>query len=56
MTTFDLTRIKSDLENALEELIRHYEMPDSPEWLCKEMLKRGGVDVEAWHKERSETK
>lgn len=37
-----------------KRLIRYYQMPDDYTWLCKEMLKRIGVDVEAWNKERKE--
>lgn len=37
-----------------DRLIQHYQMPDDYTWLCKEMLKRIGVDVEAWNKERKE--
>lgn len=33
-------------------LIQHYEMPDDYTWLCKEQLKKIGVDVEAWNRER----
>ena len=36
-----------------DRLIQHYEMPDDYTWLCKEMLKRIGVDVEAWNNERT---
>ena len=39
---------------ALEELIRHYEMPDDGPWLCMQELKKAGVDVEAWNRERKE--
>ena len=37
-----------------DRLIQYYQMPDDYTWLCKEMLKRIGVDVEAWNKERKE--
>ena len=37
-----------------DRLISYYQMPDDYTWLCKEMLKRIGVDVEAWNKERKE--
>ena len=37
-----------------DRLIQYYEMPDDYTWLCKEMLKRIGVDVEAWNRERRE--
>ena len=35
-----------------ESMIKQYQMPDDYPWLCKEMLKRAGVDVEAWNRER----
>ena len=35
--------------------IQYYQMPDDYTWLCKEMLKRIGVDVEAWNRERRES-
>lgn len=50
-----------DAEHIAEELgdvawylaiIQHYEMPDDYTWLCKEQLKKIGVDVEAWNRER----
>ena len=35
-----------------DELMKRYEMDDGDEiWLCTHMLKRIGVDIEAWHKE-----
>lgn len=37
-----------------DRLIQHYQMPDDYIWLCHEMLKRIGVDVGAWNKERGE--
>ena len=37
-----------------DRLIQYYQMPDGYTWLCKEMLKRIGVDVEAWNRERRE--
>lgn len=37
-----------------KRLIQYYQMPDDYTWLCKEMLKRIGVDVEVWNKERKE--
>ena len=47
-----LKRFYDGFAPALLELIEHYEMPDTPEWLCMEMLRRSGVDVEAWNRER----
>ena len=49
-----LRRFYEAFDVALLELIEHYEMPDSPAWLCLEMLKKDGVDVEAWNREREE--
>ena len=37
-----------------DRLIQYYQMPGDYTWLCKEMLKRIGVDVEAWNRERRE--
>lgn len=37
-----------------DRFIQYYQMPDDYTWLCKEMLKRIGVDVEAWNHERRE--
>ena len=37
-----------------DRLIQYYQMPDDYTWLCKEMLKRIGVDVEEWNRERRE--
>lgn len=37
-----------------DRLIQYYQMPNDYTWLCKEMLKRIGVDVEAWNRERRE--
>lgn len=37
-----------------DRLIQYYQMPDDYTWLCREMLKRRGVDVEAWNRERRE--
>lgn len=49
-----LRRFYDGFAPALLELIEHYEMPDAPAWLCMEMLKQIGVDVEAWSRERRE--
>lgn len=37
-----------------DNMVKHYEMPDDYPWLCKTMLKRIGVDLEAWEQERRE--
>lgn len=42
------------LSTEHDRLIQHYQMPDDYTWLCKEMLKHIGVDVEAWNRERRE--
>ena len=37
----------------LLELNRHYELGEEDQaWLCIEMLKREGIDLEQWHRER----
>lgn len=35
-----------------QRLVQHYEMPDDYPWLCREQLKRIGVDVDLWAAER----
>ena len=47
-----LRRFYDSFAPALMKLIEHYEMPDAPAWLCMEMLKQSGIDVEAWERER----
>ncbi len=38
--------------DRIKELVSRYEMEAQDDiWLCTQMLKRIGVDVEAWHKE-----
>lgn len=38
--------------DRIKELVSRYEMEDQDDiWLCTQMLKRIGVDVEAWHKD-----
>lgn len=38
--------------DRIKELVSRYEMEDQDDiWLCTQMLKRIGVDIEAWHKE-----
>ena len=44
--------INRQIIEADKRLIQHYEMPDDYTWLCKEQLKKIGVDVEAWNRER----
>lgn len=34
------------------KLVERYEMPDEYPYLCKEQLKRIGVDIEAWNAEK----
>lgn len=49
---FGKKRLKRFFDNfapALAELIRHYEMPNASTWICTEMLKRDGIDIEAWN-------
>lgn len=35
-----------------KKLINYYQMPNAYPWLCKEMLKRVGVDIDEWNNER----
>lgn len=38
--------------DRIKELVSRYEMEDQDDiWLCTQMLKRIGVDIEGWHKE-----
>ena len=47
-----LKRYYDAFQNSVNDLMRRYEMEEGDEnWLCTEMLKRIGVDVEQWHKE-----
>lgn len=37
---------------ATKDLVDRYQMDEDDDvWLCTQMLKRIGVDIEAWHKE-----
>lgn len=47
-----LRRFYEALSAEHDRLIQHYEMPDEYAWLAKEHLKKIGVDVEQWNKER----
>ena len=42
-----------DFVSSMEELQKRYEMSSTPDtvWLCTQMLKREGIDIEAWYKE-----
>lgn len=47
-----LKQFYNAFQNSVNDLMRRYEMEEGDEnWLCTEMLKRIGVDVEQWHKE-----
>lgn len=52
---FDPEQLKNFYENyypELRRLTKYYEMDDKETpWLCTEMLKREGIDVEAWYNE-----
>ena len=51
-----LRKFYNALSAEHDRLIQHYQMPDDYTWICKEMLKRIGVDVEAWNKEKERTR
>lgn len=47
-----LRRYYNGFHAAVGGLLERYEMgQDDDVWLCTQMLKRIGVDIEAWHKE-----
>ena len=47
-----LRQYYDSFQRCTDELVRRYEMKEGDDiWLCTEMLKRIGVDVEEWHKE-----
>lgn len=47
-----LRRYYDSFWTATRGLLKRYEMEqDNDIWLCTQMLKRIGVDIEAWHKE-----
>lgn len=55
-TGWDEEQLKNaymELGPYLRDLCNYYEMPevDAP-WLCTQMLKKEGFDIEAWHRER----
>lgn len=40
---------------TVDDLIKRYEMEDSDQiWLCTQMLKRYGIDIEDWYKDGKE--
>lgn len=48
-----LRRFYDAFEEMHRQLAQHYEMDESDEaWLCAEQLKRIGVDVAQWNKEK----
>lgn len=49
----ELRRFYDGFTPELMSLVEHYEMPeeDAP-WLCTMALKREGIDIEQWHRER----
>lgn len=47
-----LRRFYDGFVQGREELADYYEMPDDVPFLCDRELKRIGVDVAAWNKER----
>jgi hypothetical protein len=47
-----LKRFYDDFAPALMQLCDHYEMAEvEAPWLCTNMLKVAGFDIEAWHRE-----
>lgn len=47
-----LRRYYDAFRDAIDGLVNRYQMEkDDDIWLCTQMLKRIGVDVEEWHKE-----
>lgn len=48
-----LKRFYMDFGPDLMKLCDHYEMPEvEAPWLCTNELKKEGIDIEAWHRER----
>ena len=48
-----LKRFYMDFGPDLMKLCDHYEMEEvEAPWLCQNELKREGIDIEAWHRER----
>lgn len=47
-----LRQYYDSFRNCTNELVKRYEMDSGDDvWLCTQMLKRIGVDIEQWHKE-----
>lgn len=56
---FGLTRLKKAFmafDTRIEELCKRYEMTESGDdvWLCTQMLKELGADIEKWSEERGD--
>lgn len=52
LAEYDRKHIAEIDATILWVLVSRYEMEDQDDiWLCTQMLKRIGVDIEAWHKE-----
>lgn len=48
-----LRRFFDSMGDEVDALVKRYEMDDSDDvWLCTNMLKKLGVDVEQWERER----
>lgn len=48
-----LKRFYDSFADLVDELVEHYALEDSDDiWICTHMLKRHGIDVEKWHKEK----
>lgn len=47
-----LRRYYDAFRNAIDSLVDRYQMDKSDDiWLCTQMLKQIGVDIEEWHRE-----
>lgn len=47
-----LRRFYDALLTQRDRLTQHYEMPDEFPWLCKQELKKIGVDIEKWNADK----
>ena len=51
-----LRRFYDALGAGVDALVKRYEMDDSDDvWLCTQMLKQQGIDLDEWDRERSGT-
>lgn len=50
-----LRRFYDNFGKELDALVQRYQMEDEDDvWLCTEMLKRMGIDIAEWDRERSQ--